>query len=495
MSRFQTVKRFASSIAPQQVNLTAGFPSLRGQTVGPLKDQYYVDIQKRLINGREESIQKSWDRLLPVLSQEVKHIRKHGNKVVPDIDFRDLIENDDGQVQFPDHIAQEVKKRGTMIIRNVIPRNEALEIRDELSEYIKTNNAKGFPPESPTIYELYWSKAQVKGRTHPNSLKLQQALESLWHSTSSKTQPMSLRHPVAYADRLRVWKPDTEETKGGFKLGPHIDGGGVERWEDIEYSNVYKKIFSGDWENYDAFDYSHRINAQSAMHQDGGQCSALRMFQGWFSLSETGPNEGTVQINPMLGLTTAYLMLRPFFAPATALNKFDNDYDPNDGNLNVPWHYTGATSCFPNALPGCSQELNNNTHPHLHLDDTMVSMPKMYPGDYVAWHCDSIHAVEPHNEGENDASVLYVPAAPLCDQNAFYIAKARAAFLGKTPGPDFPKYGLGLGEAWYQNYGTENDILTVEGLQSMGLAPFDTSSAKNENEKLAMENANRFLFT
>lgn len=30
---------------------------------------------------------------------------------------------------------------------------------------------------------------------------------------------------------------------------------------------------------------------------------------------------------------------------------------------------------------------NTKTHPHLRLDETMVSVPKVYPGDMVFWHC------------------------------------------------------------------------------------------------------------
>ena len=30
---------------------------------------------------------------------------------------------------------------------------------------------------------------------------------------------------------------------------------------------------------------------------------------------------------------------------------------------------------------------NTTTHPHLKLDETMVSVPKVYPGDMVFWHC------------------------------------------------------------------------------------------------------------
>lgn len=41
----------------------------------------------------------------------------------------------------------------------------------------------------------------------------------------------------------------------------------------------------------------------------------FRMFQGWLSLSHTGPREGTLMVNPLNKLATAYFLLRPFFDP------------------------------------------------------------------------------------------------------------------------------------------------------------------------------------
>lgn len=34
------------------------------------------------------------------------------------------------------------------------------------------------------------------------------------------------------------------------------------------------------------------------------------------------------------------------------------------------------------------QELSDQTHPHLRLNETTISVPKVAPGSQVYWHCD-----------------------------------------------------------------------------------------------------------
>jgi hypothetical protein len=44
-------------------------------------------------------------------------------------------------------------------------------------------------------------------------------------------------------------------------------------------------------------------------------------------------------------------------------------------------------------VPGHGQELTSLLHPHLRLDNAMVHVPKVKPGDFVVWHCDGeIHS-------------------------------------------------------------------------------------------------------
>ena len=43
-------------------------------------------------------------------------------------------------------------------------------------------------------------------------------------------------------------------------------------------------------------------------------------------------------------------------------------------------------------------------HPHLRLDECMVSVPQVNPGDTVYWHCDVVHAVEREHYGSGESA-------------------------------------------------------------------------------------------
>lgn len=214
-------------------------------------------------------------------------------------------------------------------------------------------------------------------------MRVQQALMgSLWH-TSNPTSQISITEPLSYADRLRIRQPGDAT----FALGPHIDGGSVERWEPDGYGRggVYNKIFDGSWEGYDPWDASGRVDAVNNLYDGLGACTMFRMWQGWLSMSRTGPSEGTLLVNPLMHRATAYVLLRPFFE---AVNKTKGPGYLDESN----WAFVGAegmTSDLQGASPGHGQELTDELHPHLQLDQTMVHVPQINPGDFVAWHCDS----------------------------------------------------------------------------------------------------------
>lgn len=230
---------------------------------------------------------------------------------------------------------------------------------------------------------MYWSAPQLKTRAHPNFLRVQHHLMSLlWHSSSPDT-PIFLDQPFSYADRLRIRQPgDTS-----FALGPHIDGGSVERWEKEGYGRggVYDRILEGKWEEYDPWDASGRVAAVNNLYDGLGPCSMFRMWQGWMSMSHTKPAEGTLLVKPLVKLSTAYVLLRPFFQPKrgrTSANYLDEEN----------WEFMGAdgmTSELQGATPGTVQECTDELHPHLELERTMVHVPEIKPGDFVGWHCDS----------------------------------------------------------------------------------------------------------
>ena len=124
----------------------------------------------------------------------------------------------------------------------------------------------------------------------------------------------------------------------------------------------------------------------------------------------------------------------------------------------------------------------------------MVHIPKVNPGDYVAWHCDTIHAVDRIHAGSGDSSVLYIPACPLTEANAKYLAQQREAFSEGLPGPDFPS---GPGESEHIGRLTPDFVMEnigAEAQQAMGLAKFDSKrKGVPKNEQATLERCNEVL--
>lgn len=97
----------------------------------------------------------------------------------------------------------------------------------------------------------------------------QRALLSLF--SHSPDAPVSLHTPLTYADRFRIRNPGDAQ----FALGPHADGGSVERWEDETYRRVYQKCLEGKWEEYDAWTIGERALAKQSMYEGPGAVSVL----------------------------------------------------------------------------------------------------------------------------------------------------------------------------------------------------------------------------
>lgn len=477
--------RTAVSAQKREGDISDAFASLSGMQFEPLEPRFAA-LKARLIKGNEEALYDSWNRLLESLREEIPLIAEKGPRIVPDIDYKD-IEN------ASDHFKAEHNKRGVAVIRNVIPRQEALRLKQELRDYIRANpHTKAFPPDNPQVYELYWSPSQIKARSHPNLIRAQRFLMELWH-TKDPNALISSSHPMIYADRLRMRRPGDAK----FALGPHVDGGSCERWEEAGYGRgkVYDAIWRGKWEEYDPWDSACRLPVVSDLYQGVGACSMFRMFQGWLSMSETGPYEGTLLVNPLLSRATAYYLLRPFFSPRrpaqdpTAEQYEEAFLSASNWKLNAD-----QDSWLQGASKGHGQELRNELHPHLHLPRSMVHVPKVYPGDYVSWHCDTIHAVDQVHAGNSDSSVMYIPACPLTVSNAEFVARQREAFLKGTPCPDF---GGGKGESEHVGRPRVADVEkanAVEGMRAFGLLEWDSSEpGLTPGQREVMDRANKIL--
>lgn len=336
-------------------------------------------------------------------------------------------------------------------------------------------------------------------------LKISEAFLSLFHAPSQtsehsefeETPPVelavSLSNPLTYCDRLRIRLPGDSK----FALGPHIDGGGVERWEDDTFRGIWSNILEMqersqriDWKKHDSWSLgplAQRLGARTDMYNGAGACSVFRPFQGWLSMSSTSANEGTLRVLPLLQTASAYIILRPFFEAKKSLQACSGkkqEYLAADN-----WTFSLDNPHFHGCSLGRNIELSEETHPHLRLDQTMTSIPRVDAGDCALWHCDVVHAVEKEHRGGpgKDSSVLYIPAIPLTKANFDYVLSQRLSFVEGIPPNDFPG---GEGETRHVGRGTPKDITNKKGRRAMGLDNFEIKPGMSQAERNLIESCN-----
>ena len=92
---------------------------------------------------------------------------------------------------------------------------------------------------------------------------------------------------------------------------------------------------------------------------------------------------------PITGSSVSYST--PSFPHSLTIINIDISTSDFPGTSLVDGHYAGLRP---------TPEL----HPHLRLDESLVSVPKVNPGDTVFWHADVIHAVEQEHTGSGDSA-------------------------------------------------------------------------------------------
>jgi hypothetical protein len=142
--------------------------------------------------------------------------------------------------------------------------------------YVKRHPAVAgtpLPASDPQLWNVYWTKAQVEARSHPNIIKCQTAMSKVY--SCSADVEVDVTSQVVYADRFRVRHPGEAGT-----LPAHLDNGSIERWEDVEGSKTYQAIWEGRWGEYDAWNIDHRAEAVVDLYGGPGACSVFRSLQG-----------------------------------------------------------------------------------------------------------------------------------------------------------------------------------------------------------------------
>ncbi|KAM5344120.1 hypothetical protein ACJ41O_012657 [Fusarium nematophilum] len=366
----------------------------------------------------EEALRQGWLKVCKDLEAITKNLAELGSSAIPVLEMTEVL---DGGLS--DERRSELKSRGCCIVRGVLSSDEGTAMFNDLKDFLAENEGSisGWPSDSRVMINLYNSPTQVAIRTHPNHLLLQRALNSLYHDASGETSP----DPLSYTDAARI-RPPGQSFLG---LGPHIDAGSLCRWADPQYRKVYDKIFSGNPEQHDPYDLDVRKDADQFLFEAKAHSVVFRAFQGWTALTPTSATCGTLLLYPEVTAVVSYLVLRPFFAPPA------DEADVVDAEK---WTFDPHSNWLPGTIIDQSQRLSPSSHPHLRLQDCLVYIPEMKPGDTVWWHTDMCHAVDPEHLGDQDASVVYVAACPTTSRNKDYVKRQlEAALAGRGP-PDCP---------------------------------------------------------
>ncbi|KAL4722455.1 hypothetical protein ACLX1H_010331 [Fusarium chlamydosporum] len=467
----------------------------------------FARIKQNLIRGHEAELEASWARLITALRKEVSHIEDLGAHLIPSIEFGDL----DDSVQTA-RFGHDLRRYGVGVVRKVVPRADTDTAVRETVDYLDSKRhikAKALQQHDPACFDFFWTPAQVRSRAHPNVLSAQRFMMGLWET--SPDDQLVTRLPITYVDRIRV-HGNSENESNSLNVPPleppqsandwiqalqssagitaQVDNGSLERWEPdgYQHAGTYNHIFHGKWEDYDPWKCTSRTSVTTDLYNGYGACTIFRMFQGILALSTVEP--GMVRLLPSPKLATAYYLLRPFFT--TKSPPPENRSGPEWEAYLAPDNWklqTEPDSIIHGAVPGHAQRITETWHPHLHLRNSMITLPTLQPGDYIFWHPDLPYYLSSNNYGlktpsgsKSEVSMLvYIPAAPLTQTNALYLARQRKAFQRGHPGPDFDSTGRGVVEEDAETRPGEKEIAEVGGpssLQAMGLAPWEVAGTR-----------------
>ncbi|KQN55387.1 DUF1479 domain-containing protein [Erwinia sp. Leaf53] len=359
----------------------------------------------------------------------------------PEVSWADIAEK-----RVSPEAVEHIRRRGCLVVRQNFERSKALAWDRSMLEYLERNDFdaqyKGpgdaffgsLEASRPEIYPIYWSHAQMEARQSSAMALTQSFLNRLWKFESAGISWFDPDVNIIYPDRIRRRLPGTT-SKG---LGAHTDSGALERWLLPAYQKVFRKIFTGQFDDYDPWDAAYRSEVNEYDVDNTTKCSAFRTFQGWTALSDMAIGQGLLHVVPV-PVAMAYVLLRPLLKDV-----------PEDELCGVG--------------PGKVLPISAQWHPD--LVEGLCSIPALQAGDSVWWHCDIIHSVAPVEDQQGWGNVMYIPAAPLCEKNLAY-ARSVADALDKGASPaDFPRENY---EQDWQSRFTTADLNAI-GKRSLGLS-------------------------
>ncbi|MBY4951149.1 DUF1479 domain-containing protein [Pantoea sp. DY-17] len=402
-----------------------------------------VRLMKRVLREQIGDVEGLFEQVRSKIVSEIAAARAdeaQNGSAWPQVSQQDIAAG-----RITDEVKDHIRRRGCVVVKQTFPREQALAWDESMLKYLDDNdfdNVYQGPGDNffgnldasrPEIYPIYWSDAQMSARQSEAMAQTQSFLNRLWTFESRGSRWFDPDVSIIYPDRIRRRLPGTT-SKG---LGAHTDSGALERWLLPAYQQVFSKIFTNQFDQYDPWDAAYRTEVNEYQSGTTTKCSVFRTFQGWTALSDMQIGQGLLHVVPVPE-AMAYLLLRPLLKDV-----------PEDELCGV--------------APGKVLPVSAQWHPE--LIEGLCSIPALQAGDSVWWHCDVIHSVAPVEDQQGWGNVMYIPAAPLCEKNAAYATKvAQALASGASPG-DFPQEDYET--QWRDRFTL--DALNANGRRSLGL--------------------------
>jgi hypothetical protein len=92
-------------------------------------------------------------------------------------------------------------------------------------------------------------------------------------------------------------------------------------------------------------------------------------------------------------------------------------------------------------------------------------LPKLQPGDSIWWHGNLVYAVEDEHNGKDFSTVIYIGAAPYCENKVSFLDKQARCFLAGESSPEFAAENYELDYEGRAGIGDLSDL----GKKHMGL--------------------------
>ena len=405
--------------------------------------KHNVRLMKRVLREQIGDVEGLFEQVRSKIVSEIAAARAEeaqNGSAWPQVSQQDIAAG-----RITDEVKDHIRRRGCVVVKQTFPRDQALAWDESMLKYLDDNdfdNVYQGPGDNffgnldasrPEIYPIYWSDAQMSARQSEAMAQTQSFLNRLWTFESRGSRWFDPDVSIIYPDRIRRRLPGTT-SKG---LGAHTDSGALERWLLPAYQQVFSKIFTNQFDQYDPWDAAYRTEVNEYQSGTTTKCSVFRTFQGWTALSDMQIGQGLLHVVPVPE-AMAYLLLRPLLKDV-----------PEDELCGV--------------APGKVLPVSAQWHPE--LIEGLCSIPALQAGDSVWWHCDVIHSVAPVEDQQGWGNVMYIPAAPLCEKNAAYATKvAQALASGASPG-DFPQEDYEM--QWRDRFTL--DALNANGRRSLGL--------------------------